>query len=186
MGLWGKNALANNAPKFPVISNANKVNTAVYGNTAFVNSTASAFVNNAVIGVFGANTATANSVGRGTTPGWVIKTQGTGPVANLTVNTAGASYTNGDIVRVSNGAVNATFTVSTNTGGSITSLTSTNNGAGFINVATAVVAVTNSSGGTTTGSSATFVLRLGGRAGRVNYETLVAMKTIAGANTALT
>jgi hypothetical protein len=106
-------------------------------------------------------------------------------------------YNNTDLITVSNGAVNATATVSTNgTGGTLT-FSITNKGL-FANTAanaTAVVAIANATGGASGGSGATFsanlatstggtvTIALGGRAGRVHHETLVAMGSL-GAQTA--
>ena len=106
-------------------------------------------------------------------------------------------YSNTDVITASNGVVNATATVATNaTGGSLT-FTITNPGL-FSNTAannTVVVTIANSTGGASGGSGATFsanlasstggtvTVALGGRAGRVHHETLVAMGSL-GAQTA--
>lgn len=106
-------------------------------------------------------------------------------------------YSNTDRITVSNGTVNATATVATNATGGTLTFTITNPGL-FSNTAanaSAVVAITNATGGATGGSGATFTanlttstsgtvtIALGGRAGRVHYETLVAMGSL-GAQTA--
>lgn len=106
-------------------------------------------------------------------------------------------YNNTDIITASNGIINSTATVATNsTGGSLT-FTITNVGL-FANTAannSVVVTIANSTGGASVGSGATFsanlitstggtvTLALGGRSGRVHYETLVAMGSL-GAQTA--
>ena len=106
-------------------------------------------------------------------------------------------YNNTDVITVSNGIVNATATVATNSTGGTLTFTITNRGL-FSNAAangTAVVTIANSTGGASGGSGATFsanlaastggsvTIALGGRAGRVHYETLVAMGSL-GAQTA--
>ena len=75
------------------------------------------------------------------------------------------------------GTTNATATLSTNATGGIVTSTLTTPGAGFVLVnPTATIA--NSTGGVTAGSGATLVATAGGRAGRVLYESLVAMRTL--------
>ena len=106
-------------------------------------------------------------------------------------------YSNTDRITVSNGIVNATATVATNATGGALTFTITNPGL-FSNTAanaTAVVAIANATGGASGGSGATFsanlasstggtvTIALGGRAGRVHHETLVAMGSL-GAQTA--
>ena len=106
-------------------------------------------------------------------------------------------YANTDVVTMANGISNGTATVATNaTGGSLT-FTITNPGL-FSNTAangSVVVTIANSTGGASGGSGATFsanlvastggtvTVTLGGRAGRVHHETLVAMGSL-GAQTA--
>ncbi len=104
-------------------------------------------------------------------------------------------YNNTDVIVISNGSVNATATVSTNSLGGFASgnLTITNPGvfaAGQVNT-TVVIAAQNSSGGASNGAYAVFsagltnstggqvLVTLGGRAGRKHFETLVAMSSIA-------
>ena len=78
---------------------------------------------------------------------------------------------------------NAAVSLSTNATGGALVLTITNPGSGFFLVnATPNVAITNATGGSTGGSGATFTAVAGGRAGRVSYETLVAMGSL-GTNT---
>lgn len=159
---------------------ANTANrTALFGNT-----TMGAFVNNAVVGQFGVSAAeVANTSGEGKKvphAGWNIRVAGTGSVQSLVINNGGSGYTNTHLFRVTatgTGSVNATGTVTTNSTGGIVSLTLANPGSGFITV-TSPVAITNATGGTATGTNANVVATVGGRAGRVSYETLVAMGSI--------
>lgn len=112
-------------------------------------------------------------------------------------NASSVGYSNTDVITVSNGAVNASFTVSTNATGGTLTFTVVNPGL-FGNTAanaTAVVAIANSTGGASGGTGAvlsanlisstggSITIALGGRAGRVHHETLVAMGSI-GAQTA--
>ena len=83
---------------------------------------------------------------------------------------------------MSNGVVNATATITTNSTGGVTALTLTNGGSGFANTGHIVIQVANTTApsnstnaNTSAGTSLTLTLTLGGRAGRVNRETLVAL-----------
>jgi len=115
-------------------------------------------------------------------------------VANVTVSGATSGFTNTDTIRVSNGIINATATVSTNTTGGITntSFTITNVGLFANNAANAQAVVTAlaANGSASAGTGATFSVNLttstggsinassavmGGRAGRYDYECIVAM-----------
>ena len=107
----------------------------------------------------------------------------------ITSNATAVGFSNGDIITGSNGSVNATATITTNATGGITSTTVTNVGL-FGNTEAngqVVVTVTNATGGATTGnvastgiaanlttsSSGTITINtLGGRAGRIQHETL--------------
>jgi hypothetical protein len=118
----------------------------------------------------------------------------------ITVSGTANGYSNTDVIVASNGTVNATATISTNTtGGFVTgNVTITNIGmwANTANNNTVVFAVLDANGAPTTGNGASFTATLansavtptlaavlGGRAGRVHYETLVAMGSL-GAQTA--
>lgn len=121
-------------------------------------------------------------------------------ISAAAVGTAGGGYNNTDTVVFSNGTVNATATLTTNTAGNLATITMTNVGSGFNGSGNTKVTFLAANGspsagtlgvltptfrtGTLTvtvgaGSGATFAVTLGGRAGRVNYETLVAMSSIA-------
>jgi hypothetical protein len=174
MALWGKNDAASNAV-FSVPAQLNKTanaanRTALYGNT-----TVSAFVTGATKGQFAVDAAeitavnpTANAASH---TGWHLRTVGTGSVANVTIGVAGTLYANTNTFTVTApaGGTNATGTITTNGSGVITALTITNAGAGFTNTAP-TVSIT-----TATGSGATLTAAVGGRAGRVHMECLVAI-----------
>ena len=113
----------------------------------------------------------------------------------VTSNATAIGYTNGDIIKASNGSINATATITTNATGGITSTTITNPGL-FANTQannTVVFNVSNSTGGTTTGNVASTgfaanlaastggsitITALGGRGGRVQYETLAVVRAM--------
>ena len=187
MPLWGSNDASSNTVK-TVASYLNvgsgKVAEAANNTALFDNVTRGAFISDLAVGVFAVSAAeVANTTGeskRLNHAGWNLRRAWSGPVESLAINAGGTGYNNTDLVRVSGGSVNASATVSTNSTGGLTSVTITNRGGGFINVSSSTVAVTNATGGATGGSTGTFVLTLGGRAGRVHYETLVAMGSIAG------
>lgn len=154
--------------------------TVAYGNTLYGNSTVGTWLPTAAVGVFGVSDLQARASESVTHAGWVKVIRGTGPVAEMRVNLAGANWANGNIVTVSNGITNAVGTVVTNNTGNVSSITITSGGSGFVNASAAVVAFSNSTGGTTgNGQGASVTLTFGGRAGRVQTETLVAMGSLA-------
>lgn len=89
---------------------------------------------------------------------------------------AGTGYSNTDQLKVSGGAVNAVAVVTTNTTGGITAITVSNPGSGFTN--NGVISVSNSTGGNSAGSNATFTSVMKGKVGRITYETMVALKNM--------
>ena len=120
-------------------------------------------------------------------------------LATITVGGTATGYDNTDVIVISNATVNAAASVVTNsTGGFVTGdVTITNvglfpqartNGGLVITALAANGAASNGSGATFSGTLAnstggTATVTLGGRAGRVHYETLVAMGSL-GAQTA--
>lgn len=166
---------------------ANSVNqTAFYGN-----STVGAWKNNNVamsvaMGQFGVSTAeAANSSGEGSKAahtGWNIRRAFTGPIASVTIAAGGSGYKNTDTFIVTTGGLtgltaNASGTITTNATGGITSVTITSGGSGYVNAtrANSAFVFANATGGSTiTGAAANLVAVAGGRAGRVQYETIVA------------
>lgn len=114
-------------------------------------------------------------------------------LASVTVSVGGTGYSNTDVITASNGSINATATPTTNATGGITSVAVSNTKgiwpAGSANsvvafsfkaangAASAGSGATLTAGlGTSTGGTPTVVL--GGRAGRIQYETVVAMGSI--------
>ncbi len=132
------------------------------------------------VGQFGVSAAEAtNTTGEGKKvahAGWNLRTAGVGPLASITIAAAGTLYANTNTFSVAagTGGTNATGNVVTNAAGNVVSFSITSSGANF-NSATPTVTIT-----TATGSGASLTARAGGRAGRVQYETLVAMGSITG------
>ena len=123
--------------------------------------------------------------------GWVSQKIGTGPIKAITITNGGQGYNSAGFLTVSNGGdstVNISYTIANSQNSlqsfssnarlnAIATVTIVSNGAGF-NVAPTVIA-----GGANI-SPASFSITLGGRAGRINYETLVAMGSMTGDNPA--
>jgi hypothetical protein len=159
----------------------------------FNNTTPSAFLSGQAVGVFGVDRteiAVSNSYGIAHA-GWNLRRAGTGSIVSgsFTSNSTTLGYNNADIVVVKSPVAggNATFTMVTNATGGSLALTLTTAGFGFDlkNIPTSNIFITNTAGGTAAGNTTTtnFVVTAGGRAGRVQYETLVAMGSL-GAQTA--
>lgn len=175
MSLWGNLDAANNAPKHGATAGYGGNTPQVTGNTQvyYANTAINAFMANAAIGVFGvdsveqANVTTAT--GHGAHAGWNLRKVGTGPIVSITANN-GAVTSNGFITFTQgngfagSGNTAANASVSVNTAGYITSITINNPGS-YANTPIA----TGPSG------NAAFTITLGGRAGRIQVETLVAM-----------
>lgn len=73
-------------------------------------------------------------------------------------STGGSGYVNGDIVTANGRFINATGKVETDGSGVITQITMTNPGSGFYELNPTSYAISNSTGGTTTGTSANLVV----------------------------
>jgi hypothetical protein len=159
----------------------------------FNNVTPGVFIPGQAVGVFGADTtevAVSNTKGIAHA-GWVVRRAGTGSLASFTINASATAlgYDNTDIITVKSQQAggNATVTFTTNaTGGSLV-FTISNAGAGFdvVTIPTSNISITNATGGTAAGNTTVtnFIATAGGRAGRVHFETLVAMGSL-GAQTA--
>jgi hypothetical protein len=153
----------------------------------FNNTTPSAFLSGQAVGVFGADakeTNVSNSSGI-SHAGWLLRRAGTGSIVSVGYTGTATGYNNTDVITVASPVAggNASVTVSTNSTGGALVLTIVTPGFGFTAVnADANVSIANSTGGTSDGSGATFTAVAGGRAGRVHYETLVAMGSL-GTNT---
>jgi hypothetical protein len=120
--------------------------------------------------------------------GWVSQKIGTGPIKTVTIVNGGQGYNSAGYIVVSgggDGTVNLSYTIANSRNtletyssnsywNTIATVTVVNGGAGF-NVAPTLVA-----NGPNSANFATFSVALGGRAGRVQYETLVAMGSMTG------
>lgn len=153
------------------------------GNTVnmFGNVTPGAFVDKQVVGVFGVDTTEAMVSRNVAHAGWQLRRVGTGGVSTISYTGTANGYSNTDVVTVESPAAggNATITMTTNSTGGALTLSLDTRGFGFSSVnAAANVVVSNSTGGNSAGSGATFLPVIGGKAGRVFNETLVAMGTI--------
>lgn len=157
MSLWGSIDQANNAPKYKIQPNSPNTGIELYGTT--------------VVGLDNGEVAGGNQ----SHPGWIRVERGTGYVTSIAIATGGTGYANTDTVRIANGVTNATATVATNANGTLTSVTLTAPGSGFVNSSVLVTTVRAANGDVSAGANATFTVVLGGRAGRIHTETLVAM-----------
>jgi len=179
MSLWGSKDLANNAPKFTVFSGIGAVANGVSGNgqALFANTTVGVWHANVTLGVDGLTAAEkANTTGPAHA-GWVNRKEGTGGVVSIVLTNAGSGYTggNGFITFAGGGngsGANASYTVNAANGNSVSSVTLVNGGFNY-NAA----AITANTVATYT-VKALFTVTVGGRAGRNEYETLVASGSI--------
>jgi len=172
MALWGNTDAAASAPKYTGLAGNGAIANALFG-----------VVTTGVFGVDAAEAQAARGDGKGGAgQGWILQRYGTGPVLTAAPDDGGSSYVNAEVVTLSNGVVNATATITTNSTGGVTALTLTNEGSGFANSAQIVIQVANSTaasnstnGNTSAGSGLTLSLTFGGQAGRLFRENLVAM-----------
>lgn len=172
MSLWSNTDANTGAPKYAA---AGGLGVSANGFTLYGNTTSGAFVTGAAVGVFGVSAAeTLNTTGEGPKvphAGWNLRKAGTGPVETITISGGNVNYNvNGFLTFTGGGGggANASYTVNTTTN-TITTITINNGGVGYVSAPTATAA--NATGV----NSATFTLTMGGRCGRVQYETLVAM-----------
>lgn len=174
MSLWGNVDASNNAPNFSGLTGydtsttgeslANSQPSSVFGNT-YISATRS----DVGFGVFGVDP-TEQEVTTGIThAGWVARTAGSGPIDTVTAN-AGAVGVNATMTITGGGENNtpATVVVSTNAAGYITTVSVTSGG------------LYTSTPTLNAMSNAAFTITMGGRANRVQFETLVAMGSMTG------
>lgn len=180
MSLWGNLDAANNAPKH--------TNTAGYGGDTpqvtangqvyYSNTAINAFIGDAAIGVFGVDTSeqTAATAAQGVPQhaGWVIRKVGMGPITSITANSgavgvnATMTITGGNGIGATTGSTPGTVTVSVDGAGFITSVDVIDGG---LYANTPVINAM---------SNAVFTITMGGRANRVQTETVVAMGSMTG------
>jgi len=170
--LWGNKdfATGNNKPLY-----ANTTNTT---SNSVINGTSANLVYGVVAGV--SATEQASSAGTKQNPthsGWVSLKFGTGPITGVSLTNGGTVNANGFII-VTDGSdtkgsgANISYTINavTNT---VTSVTLNSGGSGYSNVSLLTYAVTGANL-----VQPTIAITLGGRAGRIQTETLVAMGPI--------
>lgn len=185
--LWGNidYASGNQKPVFANTSNTTSNST--------INGTSANLVYGIVYGVSATEQERVNAVSHPVHAGWVGQKIGTGPIATITITNGGTGINSAGYLTItdnsySNTGMNAniSFTIanSQNTMESyssnanwntISSLTIVNPGFGFSNVNALSIQYTGSNI-----TPPTFSYTLGGRAGRVQYETIVAMGSISG------
>lgn len=161
MPLWTKDDSAAGAPKYKIKDNSPAKGAALFGTE-----------------VVGLGDGEYNNKKNHT--GWTRVRRGKGPLVSFTITAPGTGYANTDTINVTGGTTNATATIGTNGTGVITSVTVTNAGSGFTNVSSTTVTIT-----TGAGTGATLTPVLGGRAGRVQTETLVALSGMTSNNSTL-
>lgn len=174
MPLWGNRDLASGNQK-PVFANTSPTTSSSTINGAAAN-TAKYYGN--VWGVSATEEANTQGDGpRNTHAGWVSQKIGTGPVTGLNISVNGAGYSAGFLSITGGGGsgANASFTV--NGSGNVTSVTLNSGGSGYTSAPTVIVPGSNT-------AIATIIATVGGRAGRRQYETLVAMGSITDDNAA--
>ena len=176
MSVWSNSDSANAAPIFPGVAGVDNAN----GSQMFGNTQIAAFNTGLreTTGIFGVDTTeqtvSATSNTRPQHAGWVLVTRGTGPIISVTANT-GAVTTNGALTLTGGGtgATQANVYISVNTQGYVVnSAIQINELSGFIGGNYLTVPAHGTAG------NAVFTFTLGGRAGRSQTETLVAMGTI--------
>ena len=187
MSLWGNldGITGNNKPKY--------ANTSYRISNSTINGSAAntAKYYGAVYGV--SATEAANTLvdgGKTAHAGWVSQKIGTGPVATIAIANGGQGYNAAGFLTISGGGdgpINVSYTIANSLNSmqsyssnarqnTIATITINNAGAGF-NVAPTVSADDSNI------VPASFTVALGGRAGRVLYETLVAMGSMTGDST---
>jgi hypothetical protein len=185
MSLWGNLDAANNAPKSSAMAGYGGDTPQVTSNSQvyYANTAIGSFIDKAAIGVFGVDAAeqttqtglsTSSTTGHPQHAGWVVRKVGTGPVVTISANagSVGANsyitFSQGNGIDGS-GSIAANAQISVNATGYITGIT-VNSGGLYANTP---IATANS------GNSVLTVV-MGGRANRVQTETLVAMGSMTG------
>jgi len=183
MALWGATDNSANAPKWTVLSG---LGSSANGFTAYQNVQTSAFVTGVQLGIEGvntveiANTQLSNGAGFGKAAhvGWNLRKQGTGYVSSITISNGGQAYNSNSFLIFTGGGgtdANASYTrnISANAlQNTISAVTLVNPGANYTSSPVVTAVGSNS-------VSATFTVTMGGRVGRVQFETLVALNNVA-------
>jgi hypothetical protein len=174
MALWTNVDEAAGAPKNAVASG---LGVSANGSTLFGNNTIGVFVNDASIGTFGVDSTeqgvTANKTQVGAHAGWVLRKAGTGPVVSISANTGAHSPDGNVYITFTNGGTGNTTAnaqVFTNSVSKLITSITVDAGGEYLTTPTA----------TAVNANATFTITMGGRANRVQSETLVAMGSMTG------
>ncbi len=169
MALWSNSDANTSAPKYAV---AGGLGVSANGQTLYANTTIDAYVQNLAIGVEGVTATEEASDALGTQhAGWNLVKRGTGPVISITANTGSYSPDGNVFLTFSNGGTNTTTAnarIVTNGSKQITSIVV--NAGGEYSATPTIGAVAN--------ANVAFTITMGGRANRVQTETLVAMGSI--------
>ena len=176
MSVWSNSDSANAAPIFPGVAGVDNAN----GSQMFGSTQIAAFNTGLreTTGIFGVDTTEQTvSMSSNTHPqhaGWVLVTRGTGPIISVTANTSSvATNTALTLTGGGTGAVHANVYVSVNAQGYVVnSAIQIHEVDGFVGGNYLTVPAHAGAG------NAVFTFTLGGRAGRSQTETLVAMGTI--------
>jgi hypothetical protein len=180
MSLWGNLDASNNAPKQTDTTGygGDTPQVTANGQVYYSNTAINAFIENNAIGIFGVDTSeqTAATAAQGVPQhaGWVLRKVGMGPIASITAN-AGAV------------GVNATMTITGGNGIGATTGSTPGTVVVRVNTANYIIGVDVVNGGLYANtpsinamSNAVFTITMGGRANRVQTETLVAMGSMRG------
>lgn len=176
MSAWGNKDQANNSPLYTTLQ-VNKSPTTANQALLYANTTVSAFITNEAVGVFGVDSVETASVSNTSNhvshSGWNLRTVGTGPVASITLASANTAYkySNGYINFVGANSSSANAQVIVNGSGNVTSVILNSGGAGYANTP---VAIAN---GSANNANLTFTITMGGRANRIQTETLAVISS---------
>jgi hypothetical protein len=174
MALWSNTDANTSAPKYAV---AGGLGVSANGFTTYGNTSIDAFVTDLALGTFGVDSTEAGiTTGEGKKiqhAGWNLRKSGTGPVLSITANT-GATSPDGNVYITFTGGGTDTITanaqVFVNSISDVITTIVVNDGGKYSSTPTAAAV----------NSDAVFTVTMGGRANRVQYETLVAMGSMTG------
>jgi hypothetical protein len=177
--MWGNQNQANSAPQGEVVASPITLATGV---TTFANTTVGAFINNVVVGTYGVPGANVEpETNNATSAGWITETVFTGPLLSLSVSNSGSGYSNTNSLNITSmgtAYLNAGTIVTNNTGGLVSVTLTSNVSVGTLSKFSYSFATSSANATPSVGTGATLTPVLGGRAGRVQYETIVAMSSI--------
>lgn len=171
MSLWKSTDLATSAPKFDTFSG---LGVSANGQELFANTDVNLYKANVALTSNGLTAVEKTSVSGPAHAGWVNEKRGTGPIASIAIANNGTGYSGNGFLTITGGgtgntSANVSYVVS---GGLIVSVALVSGGVNYKTTPTvnAVAAFT---------VQAQFVVTMGGRANRVQYETIAAIGSIA-------